>query len=277
MRKILDYHAPAAPIDALRISQSSTKARFLAGGSYLSREKTLECTLIDLKNCGLAHISEANGNLRIGAMSTITDLLLHPASSGPGKAFLQALSSTGHAIVRNQITIGGSIAGMLPWFNLAAPLMVLDASLLVLESSGETTISFRSFVANKPREYLKNRLILALNIPLVSDRELCFSRLSLTEVDFAPMFAAASISREGETVKAAYVAVSGCLPGPVMISGASELIGKKLSRSEAETVGQAALHELQGKIISANPNFPPAYLEEVLPVVVADCLYGGAN
>ncbi|MDD2715846.1 MAG: FAD binding domain-containing protein [Candidatus Wallbacteria bacterium] len=274
MRKVVDYFVPENPKEALQLLKRHEKARILAGGSGINAEKNGEYSLIDLKECGLSYIKAGKSGVRIGAMTTISEILGHPFSSKLGTFFVHSLATTGHAVVRNQITIGGSVASMLPWFNLATLLLLLEAELKLLGPGGEEKISFAEYTRKKIHEYLKNRLIVEVILPSKALGDWSFTRLALTEVDFAPLFVCSRLSWKGKNVDSVKIAVSGCTTRPMLLPKTAAAFSAGFNEKAADDAGKTAVKELNGKIISANLNFPLEYIVQILPAFIKSNLGG---
>ncbi|MDF5752061.1 FAD binding domain-containing protein [Spongiactinospora sp. TRM90649] len=130
--ELLDYTAPSDLEGALQALHDSPGARPLAGGHRLildlKRRTRRIPLLVDLaKVPGLRGVSRApGGELRIGSMTTIADLVADPAvrESHAHALLSDAAETLPDPQVRNRGTVGGSVvAGT----DLAAALIALDA------------------------------------------------------------------------------------------------------------------------------------------------------
>src|SRR4051812_10783107 len=128
-----DYQRAASLDDALRLlAQHGGDAKVLAGGHSLLPLMKLRLArperLIDIGRIAELRgvVDEPDGSLRIGALTTYSELLEAPAISRHG-ALADALPRIGDVQVRNRGTIGGSLAHADPAADLAAVLLALDA------------------------------------------------------------------------------------------------------------------------------------------------------
>jgi xanthine dehydrogenase FAD-binding subunit len=132
MSAVQDYIAPKSLAEALRL-MSAGDATPLAGGTDLMPQcrdgrRPLGATLLGLRQLPeLRGIEQTDGGLRIGASSTISDilcseLLIELAPPLPAMADRFASSQ-----VRNSATIGGNICNASPAGDMIIPLLVLDA------------------------------------------------------------------------------------------------------------------------------------------------------
>ena len=145
-----DYHAPHSVEEALNLLSSSEDAKILAGGhSLIPMMKTglaAPGTLIDLgKTAGLSYVSEVDGGLAIGAMTTYSELADSDAVASRAAVLGEAAASVADAQVRNMGTIGGSLAHADPAGDLPAVAIALDAQLVATSSRGDRVISADDF------------------------------------------------------------------------------------------------------------------------------------
>lgn len=109
-------------------------ARYLAGGTEIttSARRTAAYDLracIDVKHVPEANVHEIAGDcLRLGAALTLTDV-----AEGDAFPLLNAaLRGIADRTVRNRLTLGGNLAGMLPYREAALPLLLADAAVLTI-------------------------------------------------------------------------------------------------------------------------------------------------
>lgn len=127
-----EYQRPAAVAEA--VSASDDETRYLAGGQSLVQSMRLRLasatTLVDLAAIsGLRGISRDGSTLRVGAMTRHAEV----ARSAEVRAALPALAelagTIGDPMVRNQGTIGGSLANSDPAADYPAAVLGLGATI----------------------------------------------------------------------------------------------------------------------------------------------------
>lgn len=136
-----EYVRPTSLDSALEALQAPGSVP-LAGGHHLltwlkRRERTVS-TLVDLSRVAeLRGVTlQPDGDLRIGAMTTLADLL---ATGGPGTgdgAVRDALSGLGDRQSRHRVTVGGQLASGTAANDLAAALIGLDATVRIATAGG---------------------------------------------------------------------------------------------------------------------------------------------
>ncbi len=122
----------------------------LAGGTNVlidlrARRITPNC-LISLKKVpSLRGIREEDGQVIVGATTTISDLLRHPEMPRLASSIIDAGTVFAGQMVRNAATVAGNICCCSPAADLVPPLMVLDAVLTLQSSTGSREIPLSEF------------------------------------------------------------------------------------------------------------------------------------
>jgi carbon-monoxide dehydrogenase medium subunit len=161
----VDYAAPLTVADALAVANGTPGSRFLAGGQALLVDlqtgKDTVTTLVDLhKIDGLRGISKtAQGELHIGAMSTLDEVASSPVLRTELPALAEAAATIGDPQVRNRATVAGNLATR--GTDLPAVALALDARVQLAGSSGTEELTAEDFFAQGSN----SRLITAIVIP----------------------------------------------------------------------------------------------------------------
>ena len=126
------------------------EAKALAGGqslvSVLKLRLVRPTRLVDIGGLELRGVEEADGWLRIGALTVWSDLAEARAVQRPALAALADCAlGVGDLQVRNRGTVGGSVAHADPASDLPAVLLALDASFVVRSADGERTVPASEF------------------------------------------------------------------------------------------------------------------------------------
>ena len=145
------YHRAASLQEAIRLLQElGAEARVIAGGQSLiplmKMRMARPSALIDINFIpGLREIKTQNGTLRFGALTRHADIedsevaatipIIHDCAAG-----------IADVQVRNQGTIGGSLAEADPSGDWGTALLTLETSLQCLGPKGERTIALEEFV-----------------------------------------------------------------------------------------------------------------------------------
>jgi aerobic carbon-monoxide dehydrogenase medium subunit len=139
-----EYSAPASLTEAIKVLAAEPTSQPIAGGNglltQLKRGELTVTRLVDLRKLNELRGVGMNGagRLRIGALTTLTDVLADPtvrAAHLPG-ALSDAISMTGDVQARNRATIGGTLATAAQGSDLSAALLALDATAEVVGPRG---------------------------------------------------------------------------------------------------------------------------------------------
>ncbi len=94
---------------------------------------------------------------RLGALLTFSETVEHLAPHEPRGLLVQALYHSSTELLRNRITLGGSVAMAPPWSDLMAPLLALRARVVLRNPQGETVVPVAEYLKT-PGTY-RNTLI----------------------------------------------------------------------------------------------------------------------
>src|SRR5438445_5763835 len=146
-----DYVAPATLDEAiLQPTQHPDDAKILAGGHSLIPAMKLRLAqpqlLIDIGRIkDLSYISEEEGQLRIGAMTTHYQIESSERLKEICPLLPECAAHIGDVQVRNKGTIGGSLAHADPAADWPAAILALGADLVATSTRGEHVIKADSF------------------------------------------------------------------------------------------------------------------------------------
>ena len=235
-----DYHAPATLRDAVSLLNDNADAKVLAGGHSLIPMMKLRLSepsvVIDLGRVdGLSYVSESDGGLAIGAMTSYYDIINSDAVQQHAPVVAEAAAMVADPQVRNMGTIGGSLAHSDPAADLPAVMLALGAE-VVASSRGALgrvstrTISADDFFVDLFTTALEpNEILTEIRIPAQSANSgAAYAKMANKASHFAIVGVAASVTVEDGSVTAARIGVTG--------SGSS---ASRASDSEARLVGSS--------------------------------------
>jgi carbon-monoxide dehydrogenase medium subunit len=146
-----DYTAPDSVADALAaLGSDSEEIKVLAGGQSLIpvlRMRLAAPTLIvDLGRIPeLAGISDDGDAITIGAMTTHAEVASDALVREHASVLAKAAQTVADPQVRHRGTLGGSLVHADPAGDLPAPILALDAELVIAGSGGERTVPAADF------------------------------------------------------------------------------------------------------------------------------------
>jgi carbon-monoxide dehydrogenase medium subunit len=143
-----EYVRPST-LDELFEALADPEARVIAGGHSLLPMMKLRLaqpkTLVDIAGLDFGGVAEADGSLRIGALTTYAELLELDPRIGLPDVLRECAASVGDLQVRNAGTIGGSLAHGDPASDLAAGVLAVGARLSLRSPGGERELPSGDF------------------------------------------------------------------------------------------------------------------------------------
>jgi len=164
----LELYTPTDLDDALRfLEHDGRNAVVVASGTDLlprmRRRQISPSTLVDISSFteDLRYIRQAEGTIRLGALTTVTDLLESPMFYSKLSIIREAATLFGAPQVRNVATVGGNICSAASSEDLIPVFMALDAKLKLASARGERTVPLKDFVVGKRQTVREPSEILA--------------------------------------------------------------------------------------------------------------------
>jgi aerobic carbon-monoxide dehydrogenase medium subunit len=149
-----DYRFPDTVDELLTVlDQEGDRARIVAGGTTIHELAHRQGmgdvrTLLDVTRLPLDSISPSPTGLRVGATVTFTELTNYASAMHPGRlsVITDAIAGIRPMQIRNVGTVGGSICSSLPFFDLPAALVALDATVTTHRVGGQSrTVPIETF------------------------------------------------------------------------------------------------------------------------------------
>ena len=271
-----DYHAPATLRDAVSLLNDNADAKVLAGGHSLIPMMKLRLSepsvVIDLGRVdGLSYVSESDGGLAIGAMTSYYDIINSDAVQQHAPVVAEAAAMVADPQVRNMGTIGGSLAHSDPAADLPAVMLALGAE-VVASSRGALgrvstrTISADDFFVDLFTTALEpNEILTEIRIPAQSANSgAAYAKMANKASHFAIVGVAASVTVEDGSVTAARVGVTGAGSSASHASDSeARLVG---SSGDADAIRSAAGRAANGIELNEDIHASAEYREHLTKV-----------
>ena len=174
------YERPNRLADALAllaVGEAGDAARPLAGGTDLIiriRDGSIRpATVVDVKRIAelSREITVEDGWLRIGARTTMTDLLRDERIQRDYTALAEAAAYVGSVQIRNRATLAGNICNASPAADTAPALLVYGARVRAVGEGGRRTIPLDDFfVRSGVTTLLPGELVEAIEMPVPAGR-----------------------------------------------------------------------------------------------------------
>jgi len=248
--KNFEYLAPATVGEALSLL-SQTGARLVAGGTDLLNQMRAGAIspqyLVDLAGLGLNYVREDGGVIKIGAMTTVADLLASGTVRRDFACLAEAAAELGAIQCRNVATIGGNLCSAVPSADLAPPLLALGAQVRIADQNGDRVLPLENFFTGPRQTVLgANEILVEIQIPPPSPPTgTSFMKLGRRRaMTLAIVNAAAlvSLAEDGHTVATCRIALGAVAPTPLRASQAEAILqGQELSESLIDAAATLAV------------------------------------
>jgi len=232
-----DYHQPDTLEEAFRLKKTIPDSLFISGGTDLMvRIKKRELSpraLISLRSIpGLSGIE--NGKIiRIGAMTSISDVLQNSLLYEKFPVLIDAAKFLGSIQIRNMATFGGNLCNGSPAADMAPPLLVLEAKVRLQGGQKSRDLPLEKFFRGPGKTGLSPDEIMTdiLLDPPEPDTHGVFLKKGRTKMDLAVASVAALIRTEGNRCFKARIAAGSVAPVPMRLLEVETLLeGSSFSR-----------------------------------------------
>lgn len=270
------YHKPQTIEDALRLKSEQEGAVYIAGGTdvmvQIKNRELRPSALISLRNIpDLARI-EVNGGARIGALTTITDIIHHPALGQSFPVLVTAAKSIGSVQIRNVATIGGNLCNCSPCADMALPLLVLEAKARLRDFETFREMPIENFFRGPGESCLNANEIMTDILLDRSDSNAVnvFMKKGRVKMDLAVVSVAMLLDMEGDLCRKARIAAGSVAPVPLRLRAVEEklegaILSEKMIR-EAKKIAETSVAPI------TDIRSTEDYRREIVGVFVKRCL-----
>ena len=179
--------------------------------------------LVSLRKLGL-HRIEANGSLRIGAMTTLRALEKSDVVRQGWPVIARTLRTLSNVRVRNVATVGGALAHADPHMDLPPLLCALGARLTLEGKKGRRTIALEELYAGYLETTLEpGELITQVEVPVLGKRRAAYLKCTTRSADDWPAVGVAVTLGDEDRIF-----VSAATDRPTRISGEHAVSGLKI-------------------------------------------------
>jgi carbon-monoxide dehydrogenase medium subunit len=247
----MDYVRPQTVAEALTaLAQAGPAATVVAGGTDIIGDIKFRGFspggLVNINQVeGLRYIEEDASGLRIGALTSIQELVAHPAIVKSCTALGDAAERFASLQVRNLATVAGSLGRASPGGDMAPPLMALGASVIATSQAGDREIPLSDFFLGPRKTVLQpGELMREVRIPALPARSgSSYARLSYRDVlDLCIVGVASCVSLAADgKVEAVRIALGSVAPRPVRAANTEAfLLGKEPTDDVLRQAGEVS-------------------------------------
>jgi len=202
--------------------------------------------LVSLRNLGL-HRIEANGELRIGAMTPLRALETSGDVKKGWPVIARALRTLSNVRIRNVATVGGALAHADPHMDLPPLLAAMGARVVVQGKMGTRTLPVEELYAGYLETTLKpGELITRVDVPALGKRRAAYLKCTTRSADDWPALGmAVALETEGDAIRTASIVIGAATDKPTrLLAAESALRGARADEATLARAGDAAADEL---------------------------------
>lgn len=245
---VTNYFLPQSLDEAVNLLDEHKDALLVMGGGTVAMPLINEGVsapeqVMGLRHSGLNYIHQGNGQVMIGATTTLSQVIEESPIPILGEA---ARNSAGWTI-RNMATVGGNFFVPPPAGDFAMALLALDAKVKLVSQSQERFVPVSDFYTGFMANVLQPDELLAEVQAPVPQGETAFIKFGRKSANTpAVVTVAAQIKFDGDLVQAAHIALNAVGPHPMRARNAEEsLLGSPLDNSAISAAATAAAEECQ--------------------------------
>jgi carbon-monoxide dehydrogenase medium subunit len=272
------YSAPATLEEAFSLlSKYGAEAKVLAGGQSLIPLLKLRLAsppyLIDINRIpGLSYIREAEGFLRIGALTREAEVEASDLIRSKYPIIFDTAQVIADPLVRNLATVGGNLAHGDPANDHPATMLALGAEVVARGPSGERTIPLADFFTGIFTTALNpDEILTEIRIPMPpTGSGGAYFKVERKVGDFATAGVAAFVVVGNGICERAGIGLTNVGPTPIKAKSAEEFLrGKRL---DEETIRQAAQLAAQESHPTADLRGSVEYKRDLVRVLTSRAL-----
>ena len=269
-----DYVAPTTVDDAVRaLSEAGEDAKIIAGGQSLMPVLRMRLAapskLIDLgKVAELRGIREEGDHLVIGAMTTHYDVQFDGLIAEHAPLLALTATAVADPQVRHRGTFGGSLAHADPAGDLPAPVLALDAEMVVRGMDGTRTVPAAEFFTDFFTTALRpGEILVEVRVPKTTGWSAHYEKFNRVAQAWSIVAVAAAVRVDGGAIAEARVALTNMGSTPVRATSVEQaLVGRQAT---PEAIRSAAQHAAEGTSPPTNADADAEYRKHLARVLTS--------
>lgn len=220
---------------------------------------------------GLA-LSEDGARLRIGAMTTFSEIECSDVVRRHLPAVVQAMKTLANVRVRNVASVGGNLAHADPHLDLPPLWMAHDATVRLVSKNGERVVPvedvFRGYYETSIAD---GELISEVCVPIREGWRSTYAKITTRAIhDWPALGIAVSLQLQGKVVRDLRIVLSAALDKPTRLRAAEEILrGCEVDEMHLRRAGEAAVAEVD---IHSDSRGSASYKNHLLRVHLARAL-----
>jgi aerobic carbon-monoxide dehydrogenase medium subunit len=277
-----DYVAATTVEEAIQaLAVAGDDGKVLAGGQTLVPVLRLRLatptTLVDLNKINeLRGVRDDGDAIVVGAMTTHHDVLNDSLVREHAALLALATQTVGDPQIRHRGTLGGALVHADPAGDLLAPVVALDAEMVIAGPGGRRTVPAAEFFIDLFTTAVgADQVLVEVRIPKKTGWGAHYEKFQRVAQAWSIVAVAAAVCTEGGSIAEARVALTNMAATPVRATGVEQaLVGQSAT---AETIRAAAEHAAEGTSPSSDGNADADYREHLARVLTNRALTTAAG
>jgi carbon-monoxide dehydrogenase medium subunit len=275
------WEAPSLDEALTELQVSGADAKVIAGGTDLvlnmKKKKILPRRVISLHYLKeLDFVRTQDSEVHIGALARHADIAADPWLKRHLPILCEAVGLIGSWQIRNVGTIGGNICNASPAADSAAPLLALNAQLIVASKKAQKKIPLASFFTGPGETVLETDQILKeIVIKIPQQRSAgCYLKLrrrKAVDVSLAGVAFQAETESDGRTLARVGIALGGVAPTPIRVAGAEAVLVGLTVDQALEKISNCAGIAAQAASPIDDVRATASYRRTIVDVFVRQC------
>ena len=257
-----DYLAPTTVEEALTaLAEAGDEGKVMGGGQSLLPVLRMRLSapesVIDLSRLdALRGVCEDGDHLVVGAMTTHHEVATNPLIREHAAVLAEAASTVADPQIRHRGTLGGALVHADPAGDLGAPVLALDAELVVVGPAGERRVPAREFFTGLFETAVgEGELLTAVRIPKHTGWGGAYEKFVRVSHQWSIVAVAAVVKGSGGTVEQAKIGLTNMGSTPLRAPAAEAA----LAGASGDGIAAAAARAAEGTNPPSDLNGDSAY------------------
>ncbi|WP_030526774.1 xanthine dehydrogenase family protein subunit M [Phycicoccus jejuensis] len=242
-----DYLAPTSVDEALAaLAEHGDDAKVLAGGQSLLPILRMRLnapeTVVDLGRIeALRGIRDGGDHIAIGSMTAYSDIVASDLVREHAALLVKAVETVADPQIRHRGTVGGAIVHADPAGDVGAPILALDATMVIAGSGGERTVPATEFFRDLFETAVEDgELLTEIRIPKHTGWGAAYEKFVRVAHQWSIVAVAATVRVEGGSIAEAKVGLTNMGNTPLRASAVEQALVGSSADALADACGAAA-------------------------------------
>ncbi len=242
-----DYVAPTSVDEALSaLAEAGDDAKVLAGGQSLLPILRMRLnapeTVVDLGRIeAMRGIRDGGDHLAIGAMTPYSDVVASDLVREHAGLLAAAVETVADPQIRHRGTVGGAVVHADPAGDVGAPVLALDATMVIAGPSGERTVAATEFFTDLFETAVGDgELLTEIRIPKHTGWGSAYEKFVRVSHQWSIVAVAATVKADGGTISEARIGLTNMGSTPLRATAVEQALVGRSAGDLAEACAAAA-------------------------------------